>query len=693
MVRCLRFILISTCLLMSGLTFVATAKEHRLVSPDGRLCVEVESGEDLNWALSYDGQQVVAPSEISMTLADGSVYGGPAKVVREVRRTVNDVIKTQIYKKAEVVDNFNELTLRFKGFSLVLRAYDDGFAYRFVSHSKSPFKVVAEQATFAFPQDWNMYVGYVCQNLATLETQLFSSHENTYEHLPLSQWNKERLAFSPLMVEAPQGVKLCIMEADLLNYPGMYLYNDDASTSLEGVFARYPKTLEQGGHNMLQMLVKDREDYIAAFDGATQFPWRIVSVSEKDAQMADNDMVYRLATPSDPSADWSWVKPGKVAWEWWNAWNIRGVDFRAGINNDTYKYYIDFASRYGIEYVIFDEGWAVNKKADLFQVVPEIDLPMLVQYAAERNVGLILWAGYWAFDRDMENVCRHYSEMGIKGFKVDFMDRDDQMMVDFHNRAAAMAAKYGLLVDFHGTYKPTGLHRTYPNVINFEGVHGLETAKSSSRSKEDQVEYDVTIPYLRMAAGPMDYTQGAMRNATKRNFRCVSSEAMSQGTRCRQLAEYVVFESPLNMLCDNPSNYLDEPECTEFIAQVPTVWDETKALDGKVADYIVMARRSGTDWYVGGMTDWTARDMTVSLDFLADGQYEIELFRDGINADRTAMDYKKVQAVVTIKDGKASSESDIIRDGLLSVHLAPGGGFAVKMTVGGGRNLTSTPYI
>ena len=678
MSRLMKLFVASVCLLMTCLYADAASRKHLVASPDGKLSVTVESGDQLNWSLSFDGVQLVAPSQISMTLADGTVYGGPAKVVREVREGVDGIIQARNYKKSEVKDTYNELTLKFKGYSLIMRAYDDGFAYRFVSHSKSPFKVVSEQASFAFPQDWNMYVGYVCQNLGTLESQMFNSHENTYVYQPLSQWNKERLAFSPLMVEAPDGVKLCIMEADLLDYPGMYLYNDDASSTLKGVFARYPKTLEQGGHNMLQMLVKDREEYIASYDGAVEFPWRIISISENDAQMADNDMVYRLATPADEQTDWSWVKPGKVAWDWWNAWNLRGVDFRAGINNDTYKYYIDFASEHGVEYVILDEGWAVNKKADLFQVIPEIDLEMLVKYAAERNVGLILWVGYWAFDRDMENVCRHYSEMGVKGFKVDFMDRDDQMMVDFHNRAAKMCAEYRLMVDFHGTYKPTGLQRTYPNVVNFEGVHGLETAKGS-RGQADQVEYDVTIPYIRMAAGPMDYTQGAMRNATKRNFRSVSTEAMSQGTRCRQLAEYVVFESPLNMLCDNPCNYQDEAECTRFIAQVPTVWDETLALDGKVADYIVMARRQDHVWYVGGMTDWTSRPLSVTLDFLPDGKYEVELFRDGINADRCARDYKRVVAEVSVKGGRALSDSDIIKDGLLHVHLAPGGGFVARI--------------
>lgn len=644
----------------------AAPKQYGLQSPDGRLDVEVKVGKGISYTLVHDGALLLSDSPVSMTLEDGAVYGEDDKVVKAVRRSVDQTIKTVLYRKAEVKDTYNELALKFREFSLVLRAYDDGFAYRFVSHSKVPFKVVSEQAEFVFPEDWNMWVPYVCQHTQTLESQYYNSFENRYEYVPLSDWNRDRLAFLPLMVDGPDGRKICISEADLLNYPGMYLYNKYRNSTLEACFAPYPKEVKQGGHNMLQMEVQSREPYIAEYEGATEFPWRIVAVSENDVQMADNDMVYRLATPADENADWSWVKPGKVAWDWWNAWNLYGVDFRAGINNDTYKYYIDFASEHGIEYVILDEGWAVNKQADLFAVIPEIDLEMLAEYASQRNVGLILWAGYWAFDRDMEKVCEHYSKMGIKGFKVDFMDRDDQVMVDFHRRAAETAARYGLMLDFHGTYKPTGLHRTYPNVVNYEGVHGLEQMKWS-KENVDQVTYDVTVPYIRMMAGPMDYTQGAMRNATKGNYRPVNSEAMSQGTRCRQLAEYVIFDAPLNMLCDSPSNYMQEKECTDFIATVPEIWDETKGLDGKVGEYIAMARRSGSDWYVGAMTDWSARDITLDLSFLPEGEYTITIYRDGVNADRAARDYRKEVA-------------DLPSDRALTIHMAPGGGFAAKIT-------------
>ena len=632
----------------------AAPKDYTLSSPDGGLEVKITADDGISWSLYRDGACLLTPSRVSMTLEDGTVYGTG---------------KFRTAKGSE--DDNNSLTFKFKECDLVFKAFDDGVAYRFISRSKTPFKVVSEQAEFALPDDWSMYVPYVRDYTDNFETQYFNSFENTYSHIRISEWDSARLAFLPLLVEAPEGVKLCIMETDLMNYPGMYLYNGDGDTSLEGSYARYPKEMEQGGHNMLQMVVRSREDYIAKYDGATSFPWRIVAVSAEDKDLLANRLAYRLATPAAEGSDYSWVRPGKVAWEWWNDWNLTGVDFKTGINNDTYKYYIDFASKHGIEYVILDEGWAVNLKADLMQVVPEIDLEELVEYGRERNVGIILWAGYWAFDRDMENVCRYFSEMGVKGFKIDFMDRDDQMMVDFHRRAAETAAKYHLLVDFHGTYKPAGLDRTYPNVVNYEGVHGLEQMKWSGENV-DQVTYDVTIPFIRMVPGPMDYTQGAMRNASRGNYRPVNSEAMSQGTRCRQLAEYIVFNSPLTMLCDSPSNYMKEPECLEFISEIPTVWDEIVPLDGKVAEYVAVAKRKGDVWYVGGMTNWDARDMEVDLlQVLGDGEWTVEIFTDGVNADRAGCDYRKSEYVLKAADNNTFR---------LGVHLAPGGGFAAKFT-------------
>ncbi|MDR1416533.1 MAG: glycoside hydrolase family 97 protein, partial [Prevotellaceae bacterium] len=619
-------------------------KQLALQSPSGALKMGITVDKTVSYSVLHRGDVVLAPSTISMTLADGTKWGVDPRLTKQETRTVSGVIASPFYKKSEVKESYNELRLRFKGdYSIVFRAYDDGVAYRFEASSKKPFSVADEQAEFCFPENSKAYIPYVrtgsSSGNASFEAQFFNSFENIYHVAPLSEWDPLRLAFLPIVVEGAKGKKVCIAEADLLSYPGMFLSNSSGSKTLKGVFATCPKEVQQGGHNMLQEKALTRELYIARFSGGEAvFPWRTVIVAEKDAELADNDMVYKLASPNRVT-DISWIKPGKVMWDWWNDWNIYGVDFRAGVNNSTYKYYIDVAAQLGLEYVILDEGWSVNKKADLMQVVPEIDLPELVSYGASKNVGLILWGGYYAFNRDMEAVCKRYSEMGIKGFKVDFMDRDDQPMVDFYRRTAAVAAKYHLLIDFHGAYKPTGLQRTYPNVLNFEAVYGLEQMKWDQSA--DQVTYELTIPFIRMVAGPMDYTQGAMRNATKQNYRAVYNEPMSQGTRCRQLAQYVIFESPLNMMCDAPSAYLSERECTGFIASIPTVWDETRALDGAIGKYISIARRKAAEWYVGGMGDWSARSVEVDLSFLGEGSFSAEIFRDGINADRAARDYVK----------------------------------------------------
>lgn len=651
------------CTLFCFTGMVNAQKTYTLKSPDSKINVTVSAGDIVEYTVSHEGDVMLDKSAISISLADGNVLGKNAKLSGLSTRSVNETIDAVIYKRKKVSDNFNELTLKFKGdYNVIFRAYNDGIAYRFVSTTKKPFMVKDEQAEFNFPANNKIYVAYANAK-GTLEEQFMNSFEQPYHYISLSDFDKGRLAISPLLIESVKGKKICITESDLMDYPGLFLYSGDKTNSLKGKFATYPKLVEQGGHNNLQGMVKSREDYLAKYNTGTNFPWRAVIISTKDSELADNDMVYKLATPSQ--GDYSWVKPGKVAWDWWNHWNLYDVDFETGINNETYKYYIDFASKHGIEYVILDEGWAVNMKADLMQVVPEIDLKQLVKYAESKNVGLILWAGYNAFNRDIEGLCKHYSEMGIKGFKVDFMDRDDQPMVDFHRRGAEIAAKYKMMLDYHGTYKPTGLQRTYPNVINFEGVNGLEQLKWSG-IELDQVKYDVLIPFIRQIAGPMDYTQGAMRNATKENYRTVNSETMSQGTRCRQLAEYVIFESPLNMLCDNPSNYMREAECTEFIATVPTIWDNTISLEASVGKYVAIARQNGNNWYVGALTDWDARNLELDLSFLGEGNFKGEVFKDGVNADKAARDYKK--EIIDIPSNRK-----------LPVSMAPGGGYVIKI--------------
>jgi alpha-glucosidase len=648
-------------LIVSAFSFSLNAKVVNVTSPDGKLNVTVSVSNKITYSVQHGDNILIDASPVSMKLTTGEVWGENAKLLRTKRDSNRGSIDSPFGTSATIEDNYNEVTFSFRGnWALRFRVYDDGMAYRFINYCKETLFIESEEVSLRFPSDFTAYLPYVKKGGDQFQT----SFENVYTHTKLSQADNERICFLPVLIEASDGKKMCITEVDLESYPGMYLQNSTGKSQLDGVFAPYPSKTEQGGHNMLQQRVLQREDYIAKVEGEREFPWRVVIVSTEDKQLAVSNMTYKLASPSRVD-DTSWIKPGKVAWEWWNNLNLYDVDFKTGINNETYKYYIDFASRNGIEYVILDGGWSVNKKADLMQVVPEIDIQELVNYGKKRDVGIILWAGYWAFDKDMERVCKHYSDIGVKGFKVDFMDRDDQQMVDFIYRASETAARHNLILDFHGMYKPTGLQRTYPNVLNFEGVNGLEQAKWSTEEL-DMVTYDVTIPFIRMVAGPMDYTQGAMRNASKGNFRPVNSEPMSQGTRCRQLAMYVIFESPINMLCDSPSNYIREPESLDFIANIPTVWDESIAIDGEVAKHVTIARRKGDTWYVGGMTDWSARDMEINLSFLPKGNYRITLFRDGVNAHRVGRDYKR--------EIFETSSSD-----KLSVHLAPGGGFAAKI--------------
>lgn len=654
------------CLMLAiSCNFIYAQKKYTLKSPDEKISVNVTVGNNqITYSVMHDNTSVIIDSPISMELSDGKILGADP-VVRNIKtETVDKLIKAHFYKKEYVEDYYNELTLTFKGnYNIQFRAYNDGVAYRFCTRFTKPITIINENVVYNFDNDYTTYVPYV--NARKSETdfitkQFFNSFENQYTITSISDMESDRLAFMPIMVSLKDGKKVVITEADLENYPGTFLMRNSVENSIRGLQSRYPKTEVQGGHNMLQSVVKEREDFCARVQGTRDFPWRCMIISSEDKELANNDMVYRLASPSRVE-DISWIVPGKVAWEWWNAWNIKDVDFESGINNDTYKHYIDFASEYGIEYIILDEGWAVNKKADLFSVIPEIDLTELVEYANNKGVGIVLWAGYLAMERDMEEVCKYYSEMGVKGFKVDFMDRDDQKMVDFYYKMAAFAAKYHLIVDFHGAYKPTGLNRTYPNVVNFEGVFGLEQVKWAQDI--DLVTYETTIPYIRMLAGPMDYTQGAMRNANKDNYRAVWSEPMSQGTRCRQLAEYVIFESPFNMLCDSPSNYRDEDECARFIAEIPTVWDETIALDGKVGEYTVIARRSGDRWFVGGITNWDEREIEIDLSELCLKTNKGIEFKDGINANKIAEDYNK---------NNISIENNVYK-----AKMSKGGGFVI----------------
>ena len=624
----------------------------KVASPGGSLLVTIGTDGVLTWSVSHRGRTLVRPSRVALALDDGRVLGAAPKVARTSTRSGDQVLKpTVAYRRAQVVDRYNERRIDFDGgFSLIVRAYDDGVAYRFATSLPGEITVRGEDATLVFDGDHRLYFPE--------ETSFLSHQEREYKRVRISEVGPSRFSSLPTLVVLEGGPKVAITEADLFDYPGMDLTSGPEVHSLKGLFPAYPRKVELVRDRNERVL--EREDYIARTRGTREFPWRVLVVADRDEALLDSDIVFRLASGSRV-ADTSWIRPGKVAWDWWNANNVYGVPFRAGVNTDTYKHYVDFAAEQGIPYVILDEGW--YKLGDLLSVVPEIDMEALAAYARQRNVGLILWCVWKTLDQQLQPALDQFFRWGVKGIKVDFMQREDQWMVNFYERVAREAAGRRLLVDFHGAYKPTGLYRTWPNVVTSEGVLGLEQSKWGALAGPENA---VTFPFMRMLAGPVDYTPGAMMNAAKADFQPIFNRPMSQGTRCQQLAMYVVFESPLQMLADSPSNYRREPDSLAFLSAVPVVWDETRVLSAAVGEHILVARRSGREWYVGALTNWEPRDIEVDLGFLGGGPFEADIHRDGPNADRAGVDYVRERRVVT-------------SGGRLRVHLAPGGGLAVRL--------------
>jgi alpha-glucosidase len=584
------------------------------------------------------------------------VLGDNAKISTPKIEKVNTSFKAINYRRAVVTDVCTQITLNCKGnYGIVFRVYDDAVAYRFFTKLPGEIFIINEEANFNFPEDHKAFIPIQWDYRDGKNFN--SSFEALYREINLSKFPKDSLGFLPVLVDAGQDIKVEILEADLENYPGMYLNLNETGKGFKGVYAPYPLETYIKGINIIPTR---RADYIARTDGTRRFPWRVTVISEHDKDLLNCDIIQKLASPCRIQ-DISWIKPGQVTWDWWNNMNISHVDFRAGMNTASYKYFIDFASSYKIPYIILDGGW--NARGDLTKARPEINLEELVAYGNQKNVGLIVWASWQDILNQKDKAFPFYFKTGIKGMKIDFIDRDDQVAVASTYEIAKQAAENKLLVDYHGVFKPTGLQRTFPNVVGYEGVKGMENVKWAD---ENVPRYDVTLPFIRNLAGPMDYTPGAMRNSNQANFRAINSNPMSKGTRVHQLAMYIVFEVPLQMLSDNPTVYMKEQECTDFITKVSTTFDETVPLDGKVAEFVVVARRKGDTWYAGAMTNWTPRELTIDFSFLGDGNYRAEIFKDGINSDRDATDYKKES--VTVKKGDK-----------LTVKLMNGGGWAARI--------------
>lgn len=627
------------------------ASSYDLRSPDERIEIRVRTVNGIRFDVLFKGRPLLQDCTASMDIDHKQLGSAGAKVTGSKERSYDQVVEPVVRQKfAKIRENYRELRLDMEGrYAVVFRAYNEGAAYRFETSLPGKVKVYSEEMHLNFPGDQIVYYPQ--------EDSFFSHNERKYLPQHLSEIAPEFKATLPAVVDVGEGTKVAIAESDIEDYPGLWL-RGTGGNGLAAIFPPYPlkETLEKDR----DFRVTQSADYIAVTGGTRTFPWRLMGVAEKDGDLLTNQLVWLLEKPSQV-ADTSWIKPGKVAWDWWNANNIYGVDFKSGVNTATYKYYIDFAAKYGLQYIILDEGW--YKLGNLLETNPDINMEELTAYAKQKNVGIILWVIWKTLDDQLQPALDKFTAWGIKGIKVDFMQRDDQLVVNFYHKVSRETANRKMLVDFHGGQKPASMTRSWPNLISSEGVRGMEWSKWS---RDAEPEHNVTLPFTRMFLGPMDYTPGAMLNASRESFWPIFNRPMSLGTRCHQLAMYVVFESPLEMLADSPSNYLREAEAMEFLAPIPTVWDDTRVLDARIADYVAVARRNGRDWYVGAMNDWTAREMEIDFSFLPEGDFAMTSYRDGVNADRYGSDYRMEKSVVN-------------RSMKMKIKLAPGGGWAARI--------------
>ncbi len=644
-------ILLTTLLLFLFFAKIANAqnkKNYELLSPDITIKMVISIDDQIQYSVLVDGETILKPSQISMKLND-QVLGLNPNISSISKRSVDENIIPVVQEKFKVIkDNYNELTISLKkNYAVIFRVYNNGIAYRFSTKMDKMITVISEEATFNFVGGNSVYYP---------EERRFQSHnERKYLHMRLDTMSSGRLASLPVLVET-KGPKVLIAESALKNYPGMWVLSGK-NNSLNATFPKYALEDKLDPMSDRNVPVTKKANYIAKVNGKRNFPWRILAIAKEDGDLITNQLVYQLGEKQQIE-DTSWIKPGKVAWDWWNALNVYGVDFKSGVNTETYKYFIDFASKFGLEYIILDEGW--YKLGDLMHIVPEINMEEIMAYGKQKNVGVILWVVWKTLDDQLEIAMDQFEKWGVKGIKVDFMQRDDQSIVNYYWKIADEAAKRKMLVDFHGAYKPSGLRRAYPNVITREGVKGLENNKWS---KDITPTHNLTIPFIRMVTGPMDYTPGAMLNAQPKDFTINFDRPMSMGTRTHQIAQYIIYESPLQMLADSPSNFYAELESTEFISRIPTEWDDTKVLKAKVGEYLLIARKRGNNWYIGGMTNEKAREFTIDFSFLDNKEYTADIMKDGFNVIKYAGDYIKETRTI-------SKKTSIV------IKLAPGGGWS-----------------
>lgn len=647
-------LLLTICTFTFGL-YQMNAQNFEVKSPDGRIEIKVINSDKISWSASLNGNLIIENAEAGMDFSSNTDFGSNPKVKKHTIKSVSENIHAIIsHKDAQIKDEYTELSITYQGnYKLNFRAYNDGVAYQFIDEAKVKRNVISEKVSFTFSKG--------SRSLFPQEESMYSHNERLYLDKSLSDIASKDFCSLPVLFTTDKA-KVLFTETALHDYPGLFL-KGNGNTTMDAQFPKYVlEAVDKNGNSDRVQTITREADYIAKTSGERAYPWRVFMISDDDRTFVESNLTYQLAKPN-VIKNTDWIKPGKVAWDWYNANNIFGVDFKAGVNTETYKYFIDFASKNKIEYVILDEGWT-KSTTQILDFNPAMDVKELIRYGKEKGVGIILWVLWKPLDANLLQILETYKSWGAKGIKIDYMQRNDQYMVNSYEQIARECAKLELLVDFHGAFKPSGLERMYPNVLNYEGVRGNENNKWSD---EITPEHTVTIPFIRMAAGPMDFTPGSMVNKEPKNFAISFERPMSLGTRAHQVAMYVVYEAPLQMMCESPSIYYKEQETVDFITQIPTVWDETKVLHGSVGNYIVVARKKADKWFIGGMTDADARELPIDLSFLGDGTFSMEVFADGINTGTFAEDYKK-EVLEVNKNSKVTAK------------MASGGGWSAIIT-------------
>jgi len=646
--------------LLSMSCVARSADTLSVCSPSGKICVKVWLDGDLKYAVFEHGAIIVRPSEADMLLDNGLSFSKGNRIRSSIKKSVREEIISPVpEKRKKIRDDYNLLTITFaKPYKVEVRAYDDGVAYRFLTSFQDSITVQDEVAKFRFLAKSAAWFPAIHKRD---DADIFhTSYEEQYPLTKLDSIASGAIGYTPVLVTQPAGPKIGVVESDLDDYPGMFL-GGTGSNELDAKFAPYPLEEKMTGGEYPESIVTKRASYIAKTKGTRTFPWRALMIADEDRQLPSNDLVYRLASPSRiGNADW--VKPGKATDEWIVNVNLFNVPFRSGVNTASYKYYIDFAKRFGFDRIMMDAGWSAA--TDLFKMNPDINMDTLVAYAKEKGIKLSMWTLSHALDRQLDSALDRFNKWGVDFIMTDFIDRDDQKTVNFYHRIAKACADHHIMIMYHGVYPPKGFNRTYPNNITREGVMGSEYNIWSDKVTPG---HDVTLPFTRMLAGAFDYEPGMLNNATQKGFRMIEGMPMSQGTRCHQLAMFVVYDNPMQIFAGNPSQAWLEPKFTELLGSLPSTWDETSILDGKVGEYIVTARQHGSNWYIGGMSNWSPREIELKFDFLDDNaSYTATICKDGVNADRYPADY-------------LISETIIKKGNVLKLKLAPGGGFLVRL--------------